>query len=165
MIDWLRVHWRNGLRFQIAISILILGGIIALYLQFYNFANRDDAPVLGLTFDALEVESPVRDGLLRYQRTICNQSAGEIAGSVQRRLISALDDEREERLAGDTTVVLGPGECEHDAQRSFMLPDEVNEGRWVLRLILITTPQGGFISQQAATSQPFEVIPAPPDGE
>lgn len=160
MWEWWKAHWRNGLRFQIAMSILIFGGVIALYLQFYNFAHEEDPPVLGLVIDNLSVAPRVEvGGELVYSRTICNQSAESLAGTVQRRLIDdrATDNEV---LLSTISVELPPGECEAQPSQPRMIavPEDISPGLWRLRLILITTPRGGFISQEAATSEPFEVI-------
>jgi hypothetical protein len=150
MRAWLAVHWRNGLKFQIAISILILGGVTALYLQFYAFTQRGDAP--GVTVQSVSVESPVTD-TVRYTRVYCNDSDHLITGSVQRRLIGQGEEDAEVTIPETSSVELAPG-C-HEATRTFALPEAVTPGTWALRLLVTTaSPELRLVSD---TSAPFVV--------
>ena len=144
-------HWiSNGGKFQIVISLLILGGVLALYLQFYAFTQRGSAP--GVTVQSVSVESPVTD-TVRYTRVYCNDSDHDISGSIQRRLIRVGDEDVEVTLPETSSLELEPG-CDEDT-RSFALPEAVTPGTWALRLLVTTaSPELRLVSD---TSAPFVV--------
>lgn len=161
MWNWLRVHWRNGLRFQLAISLLILGGIIALYLQFYNFANRDTGSEI--TIESVRVfDPPIRDTIV-WQQVICNDSDAAVSVSISVRIVTAAPPEDEQAIPGQLTTTAVPG-CHPGPERVAMVPASITPGQWKLRVV-DTTAEGGLIRFTSKDSEPFEVIEGDEGGE
>lgn len=161
MKEWLKKHWRNGLRFQIAISLLILGGVVANVLQFYTFTRTDD-DVLPFTVAAVTVTSTtVQAGdVLTYTRKICNASDERRTGGVGRRLIP-VDGDEEIEIPSANTIELADGMCETRESR-LTVPPETPPGMWRLRIFV---GAGGNSPLSSLTSGPFAVTEGVEGGE
>lgn len=146
--EWFVKGMKNGLKLQIAISILTLGAIIGLILQVYSLANVDTSAAFTIT----KVSVTKVDEQIVWSRTVCNRSNQPIAASITTTLISA-PPEREVLIPGTRTANLPPG-CT-DQQSQADLP-ELDPGEWRLR-VSITATSGGNIALENGTSDPFVV--------
>lgn len=155
MIEWLKVHWRNGLRFQIAISILILGGIVALYLQFYNYTNKG-SPEPALSVESVTVRSAV-DGQMLWTKVVCNKLDGPISASVSISVESEPPIRTIPLTGGEFSDLIPPG-CNARPLRLVALPDSVTPGVWKLNVALFTAASAaGGLTLVSGQSGTFEV--------
>lgn len=147
-------HWiSNGGKFQIVLSILILG-IVALIL----LEVTDGGPAPALVVTDLEVVEPVAMGrAIQYARRYCNEDGAPLTATVQRRFLQADGEGGERELTSIETgsIELAPGQCQV-AKLSFNLPGTITPGVWRLRLLITTTTP--TLRLQSATSDDFEII-------
>lgn len=146
MIDWLRAHWRNGLKFQIAISLVTLLGVISIAIDQRSGEQVLVLPDSGVVVEAITVYDPVIIGdPLIYNRRICNEGDERVTVGIQRRLVSLSDDGEEHVIPGNATDPIAAHACD-DRTRSFDLPEGVSPGEWVLRLVFSVTLSGPYDS-------------------
>jgi len=142
---------RDGF-FTAILCVVILGGIIALYVQAQaHFAMH--APELRVESVTVP-DGGVSGGSLQWTRTICNRTQHDIDAVYSPHFLTA-DDQREITAQGSFTLVVRPG-C-NAYPGTVTLPPGVGPGEWKLRSIVEWTPRGGLIQITSGTSEPFEV--------
>jgi hypothetical protein len=150
-VAWLKKHWRNGLRFQLAISALTLLGVASILI---DQRGREDTAILALpefevVVERLVVERPVVGPQITYEREICNRSDRDVTVGIQRRLV-AVDGGDEHVIAGSVTDPIPMGTCDTQ-ERSFPIPDDLAAGDYVLRLVFSASLNGPYSSADSAS--------------
>lgn len=154
---WFVKGMKNGLKLQIAISILIFGAVLALTLQFHQQfqTKKPELSVLGIS-----VNVPVQaGGPLIWSRTLCNSTDHTVDAALSLHLLHQDETSGQSEMAipGSFTAVVPPNGCNKPVIANTTVPATVVPGTWQLRVIIEYTPLGGLLSLTSATSDPFEI--------